>query len=73
MRSTPANENAAVALKVTTGLCSVLSGRVMQAKMITVPTRVFNHPDVLIHMWFDDGAAASSQLSTGSSLFLVHG
>jgi N-acetylneuraminic acid mutarotase len=53
---------AAVSLGVAKGLYSVLLGDTTLAHMTAIPATVFNHDDVRLRVWFDDGTPNGSQL-----------
>ena len=56
--------NSAVPLSVNRGLYSVLLGDLMVTGMTApVPAEVFNHLDVRLRVWFDDGVHGSQRLS----------
>ena len=51
-----AQPTAAVTLAVTKGLYAVLLGDPALPNMTEVPTRVFDHTDVRLRVWFNDGS-----------------
>ena len=58
----------AVTLAVTKGLYAVLLGDPSLTHMLAVPTTVFNHPDVWLRVWFNDGPHHSQHIEPDQRL-----
>ncbi len=61
----------AVSVPVTKGLYSVLLGDPSLPSMAAVPAAAFDHPDVRLRVWFDDGTHGSQQLSPDQRIAAV--
>lgn len=62
---------AAVTLPVSKGLYSVLLGDVEVANMTSIPTSVFDNPDVRLRVWFNDGTTGWQQVTPDQRLAAV--
>jgi N-acetylneuraminic acid mutarotase len=62
---------AAVTLPVVKGLYSVLLGDATLPNMATLPSTVFNHGDVHLRVWFNDGVNGFHQLSPDQRIAAV--
>ena len=60
---TTGRPNAAVALTVNSGLCSVLLGDTNVVNMAAISPSVFQNSEVYLRVWFSDGTNAFAQLS----------
>ena len=62
---------AAVSLSVASGLYSVLLGDATLPNMTLIPATVFNHADVRLRVWFDDGVTGFQLLSPDQRIAAV--
>lgn len=62
---------AAVTIAVSNGLYSILLGDATLPNMTVIPGTVFNHADVRLRIWFNDGASGFQQLAPDQRIAAV--